>query len=52
MRHLFYRNRIVAGLLIATLSATSLSTTALANSSTFVEITDAGPLAASAAAGV
>ena len=52
MRHLFYRNRIVAGLLIATLSTTSLSTTALANSSTFVEITDAGPLAASAAAGV
>lgn len=52
MRHLFYRNRIVAGLLIATLSATSLSTTALADSSTFVEITDAGPLAASAAAGV
>ena len=52
MRHLFYRNRIVAGLLIATLSTTSLSTTALADSSTFVEITDAGPLAASAAAGV
>ena len=52
MRHLFYRNRIVAGLLIATLSATSLSTTALADSSTFVEITDAGPLAAAAAAGV
>lgn len=52
MRHLFYRNRIVAGLLIATLSATSLSTTALADSSTFEEITDAGPLAASAAAGV
>ena len=52
MRHLFYRNRIVAGLLIATLSATSLSTTALADSSTFVEITDEGPLAASAAAGV
>ena len=49
MRHLFYRNRIVAGLLIATLSATSLSTTALADSSTFVEITDAGPLAAAAA---
>lgn len=46
MRHLFYRNRIVAGLLIATLSATSLSTTALADSSTFVEITDEGPLAA------
>lgn len=52
MRHHFYRNRIVAGLLIATLSATSLSTTALADSSTFVEITDEGPLAASAAAGV
>lgn len=52
MRHHFYRNRIVAGLLIATLSATSLSTTALADSSTFVEITDQGPLAASAAAGV
>lgn len=52
MRHLFYRNRIVAGLLIATLSTTSLSTTALADSSSFVEITDAGPLAASAAAGV
>ena len=51
MRHPFYRNRIVAGLLIATLSATSLSTTALADSSTFVEITDEGPLAASAAAG-
>lgn len=50
MRHHFYRNRIVAGLLIATLSATSLSTTALADSSTFVEITDEGPLAASAAA--
>ena len=52
MRHHFYRNRIVAGLLIATLSATSLSTTALADSSTFVEITDEGPLAASVAAGV
>ena len=52
MRHHFYRNRIVAGLLVATLSATSLSTTALADSSTFVEITDEGPLAASAAAGV
>ena len=52
MRHHFYRNRIVAGLLIATLSATSLSTTALADSGTFVEITDEGPLAASAAAGV
>lgn len=51
MRHHFYRNRIVAGLLIATLSATSLSTTVLADSSTFVEITDEGPLAASAAAG-
>ena len=51
MRHLFNRNRIVAGLLIATLSATSLSTTALADSSTFVEITDEGPLTASAAAG-
>lgn len=51
MRHHFYRNRIVAGLLIATLSATSLSATALADSSTFVEITDEGPLAASAAAG-
>lgn len=51
MRHHFYRNRIIAGLLIATLSATSLSTTALADSSTFVEITDEGPLAASAAAG-
>lgn len=51
MRHHFYRNRIVAGLLIATLSATSLSTTALADSSTFVEITDEGPLAASAVAG-
>ena len=51
MRHLFYRNRIVAGLLIATLSATSLSTTALADSSNFVEITDEGPLAASVAAG-
>lgn len=51
MRHHFYRNRIVAGLLIATLSATSLSTTALADSSNFVEITDAGPLAAAAAAG-
>ena len=51
MRHHFYRNRIVAGLLIATLSATSLSTTALADSSTFLEITDEGPLAASAAAG-
>ena len=46
MRHHFYRNRIIAGLLIATLSATSLSTTALADSSTFVEITDEGPLAA------
>lgn len=52
MRHHFYRNRIIAGLLIATLSATSLSTTALADSSTFVEITDEGPLAASVAAGV
>lgn len=52
MRHHFYRNRIVAGLLIAALSATSLSTTALADSSTFVEITDEGPLAASAAASV
>ena len=52
MRHHFYRNRIVAGLLIATLSATSLSTTALADSSTFVEITEEGPLSASAAAGV
>ena len=52
MRHHFYRNRIVAGLLIATLSATSLSTTALADSSAFVEITDEGPLAAAAAAGV
>lgn len=52
MRHHFYRNRIVAGLLVATLSATSLSTTALADSSTFVEITDEGPLAASASAGV
>ena len=52
MRHHFYRNRIVAGLLIATLSATSLSTTALADSSNFVEITDEGPLAASVAAGV
>lgn len=52
MRHHFYRNRIVAGLLIATLSATSLSTTALADSSTFVEITDQGPLAESVAAGV
>ena len=52
MRHHFYRNRIVAGLLIATLSATSLSTTALADSSTFVEITEEGPLAASTAAGV
>lgn len=52
MRHHFYKNRIIAGLLIATLSATSLSTTALADSSTFVEITDEGPLAASAAAGV
>lgn len=51
MRHHFYRNRIIAGLLIATLSATSLSTTALADSSTFVEITDEGPLAASTAAG-
>lgn len=51
MRHHFYRNRIVAGLLIATLSATSLSTTALADSSTFVEITDEGPLATSTAAG-
>lgn len=51
MRHHFYRNRIVAGLLIATLSATSLSTTALADSS-FVEITDEGPLAAAANAGV
>lgn len=51
MRHHFYRNRIIAGLLIATLSATSLSTTALADSSTFVEITDEGPLAAAAAAG-
>lgn len=51
MRHHFYRNRIVAGLLIATLSATSLSTTALADSSNFVEITDEGPLAASVAAG-
>ena len=47
MRHHFYRNRIVAGLLIAALSATSLSTTALADSSTFVEITDEGPLPAS-----
>ena len=52
MRHHFYRNRIIAGLLIATLSATSLSTTALADSSTFVEITDEGPLAASVATGV
>ena len=52
MRHHFYRNRIVAGLLIATLSATSLSTTALADSSNFVEITDEGPLAAVANAGV
>ena len=52
MRHHFYRNRIVAGLLIATLSATSLSTTALADSSTFVEITEEGPLVASTAAGV
>lgn len=52
MRHHFYRNRIVAGLLVATLSATSLSTTALADSSNFVEITDEGPLAASVAAGV
>ena len=52
MKHHFYRNRIVAGLLIATLSATSLSTTALADSSTFVEITDEGPLAASVATGV
>ncbi len=52
MRHHFYRNRIIAGLLIVTLSATSLSTTALADSSTFVEITDEGPLAASVAAGV
>lgn len=52
MRHHFYRNRIVAGLLIATLSATSLSTIALADNSTFVEITDQGPLAASVAAGV
>lgn len=51
MRHHFYRNRIVAGLLIATLSATSLSTTVLADSSTFVEITEEGPLATSAAAG-
>ena len=51
MRHHFYRNRIVAGLLIATLSATSLSTTALADSSNFVEITDEGPLVASVAAG-
>ena len=51
MRHHFYRNRIIAGLLIATLSATSLSTTALADSSTFVEITDEGPLAASTVAG-
>lgn len=51
MRHHFYRNRIVAGLLIATLSATSLSATALADSSNFVEITDEGPLAASTAAG-
>lgn len=46
MRHHLYKNRIVAGLLIATLSATSLSTTALADSSNFVEITDEGPLAA------
>lgn len=52
MKHHFYRNRIIAGLLIATLSATSLSTTTLADSSTFVEITDEGPLAASVAAGV
>ena len=52
MRHHFYRNRIIAGLLIATLGATSLSTTALADSSTFVEITDEGPLAASVATGV
>lgn len=51
MRHHFYRNRIIAGLLIATLSATSLSTTVLADSSNFVEITDEGPLAASTAAG-
>ena len=51
MRHHFYRNRIVAGLLIATLSATSLSTTALADSSNFVEITDEGPLAGMANAG-
>ena len=52
MRHHFYKNRIIAGLLIATLSATSLSTTTLADSSTFVEITDEGPLVASAAAGI
>ena len=52
MKHHFYRKRIVAGLLIATLSVTSLSTTALADSSAFVEITDEGPLAAAAAAGV
>lgn len=51
MRHHLYKNRIIAGLLIATLSATSLSTTALADSSTFVEITDEGPLVASTAAG-
>lgn len=52
MRHHFYKNRIIAELLIATLSATSLSTTALADSSTFVEITDEGPFATSASAGV
>ena len=52
MKHHFYRKRIVAGLLIATLSVTSLSTTALADSTNFVEITDEGPLAASATAGV
>lgn len=52
MRHHFYRNRIIAGLLIATLSATSLSTTALADSSTFVEITDEGPLAAASSTAV
>ena len=51
MKHHFYRKRIVAGLLIATLSATSLSTTVLADSSTFVEITDEGPLAGMANAG-
>ena len=52
MKHHFYHKKIVAGLLIAALSATSVSTTALADSTSFVEISENGPLAASANAGV